>query len=57
MSIYFFLLQVKNERTFRYDFKFCLSWSKTDDNLDGNLDFLICCQKAIDRFGKTLKNS
>ena len=56
MSI-FFLFQVKNERTFRYDFKFCISWSKTDDNLDGNLDFLICCQKAIDRFGKTLKNS
>ena len=56
MSI-FFLFQVKNERTFRYDFKFCISWSKTDDNLDGNLDFLICCQKENDLFRKTLKNS
>ena len=24
---------------------------------NGNLDFLICCQKANDRFGKALKNS
>ena len=30
---------------------------KTNGNLDASLDFLICCQKANDCFGITLKIS
>ena len=35
--------------------KFAFRGQKTNGNLNGTLDFLICCQKANDYFEKTLK--
>ena len=36
---------------------FVFRGQKTNGNLHATLDFLICCQKANERFGTTLKIS